>query len=81
MQKVIISADSAADFNPGQAEQYGIRIIPLHILHEGREYLDGRDIFARDLFKAFDERRVLPSTSAVTPAEYTEFFRSFTDAG
>ena len=41
MSKIIISTDSPADVPPEICEKYDIRVIPLHILLDGKCYEDG----------------------------------------
>ena len=50
MKKVIISVDSAADLPRDVAEKYGIEIMPMHIVLNGKERNDGVDTGAAELF-------------------------------
>lgn len=81
MKPVIISADSPIDFTAQQAQRFGIKVIPMHISLDGSEYLDGADITTPELFAAYREKKILPKTSAVAIAEYTEFFAGFLKDG
>ena len=81
MKKTVITADSPIDLSAEQASQYGIKIIPLHVILDSQDYLDGVDITPDDIYRAYNEKKILPSTSAISVAEYETFFRSFTDAG
>ena len=49
MSKIIISTDSPADVPPEIREKYDIRVIPLHILLDGKCYEDGVNITTADL--------------------------------
>ena len=75
MSKIIITADSTADISPDIAEKYNIRIVPLHVLYDSEDYLDGVDITPQDILDRYSERKQLPSTAAVTPEGYRLFFR------
>lgn len=74
MKKTVITADSPIDLSSEQAERYGIKISPLHIILDSEDYLDGVDITPDDIYKAYNEKKILPSTSAISVAEYTDFF-------
>ncbi|MBR3588844.1 MAG: DegV family protein [Clostridia bacterium] len=81
MNKTVITADSPIDLSFEQASSYGIEIIPLHVILDSQDYLDGVDITPDDIYKAYNEKKILPSTSAISVAEYETFFRKFTDEG
>ena len=81
MNKIIISTDSPADMPPEIRERYGIRVIPLHILMGERCYEDGVNVTPPDLFAYYKETGKLPTTSAVSIAEYIDFFEELTADG
>ena len=65
-----ICSDSTCDLSEELVREYGITIIPLHIVLDDKEYKDGVDITQEEIFKWADEHKTTPKTSAV----------SFTDA-
>ena len=79
MVKTVITADSPIDLSAEQAERYGIEVIPLHVILDSQDYLDGINITPDDIYKAFDEKNILPSTSAISVAEYMDFFKKFAE--
>ncbi len=81
MNKTVITADSPIDLDREQASFYGIKIIPLHVILDSQDYLDGVNITPDDIYKVYNEKKILPSTSAISVAEYETFFRKFTDEG
>ena len=81
MKKVIITADSTADIPADIAEQYNIRISPLHVLYDEEDFTDGVNITPEYIIKRYDEKDQLPSTAAVTPEEYREFFENILNEG
>ncbi len=81
MKKTVITADSPIDLSAEQASRYGIKIIPLHVILDSKDYLDGVDITPDDIYRAYNEKKILPSTSAISVAEYEAFFKNFTDEG
>ncbi len=77
MVKTVITADSPIDLSAEQAKRYGIEVIPLHVILDAQDYLDGVNITPDDIYNAFDEKNILPSTSAISVAEYEDFFKKF----
>lgn len=78
---VVITTDSASDITPEIAEKYSIGVAPLHVFLDGKDYLDGQNITMHDIFDTYKEKNILPTTSAVAIAEYTDFFKKYTDRG
>lgn len=81
MNKTIITADSPIDLSADQATRFGIEIIPLHVILDSVDYLDGVDITPDDIYNTYNEKQILPSTSAISVAEYESFFKKFVDDG
>lgn len=77
---VRITTDSTSDLGPLFAER-GIEIMPLIVSLDGKEYLDGVDITPADIFRVYNEKKVLPKTAARSVEQFKEFFKQFTDAG
>ena len=71
----MITTDSTADISPEIAEKYNIRTAPLHVLYDEEDFTDGVDITPEYILKRYEERKQLPSTSAVTPEGYRLFFK------
>lgn len=78
MKEVVISVDSAADIPKNIAEEYGIEIMPMHVIVNEHERNDGVDINAAELFDYAEKTGIIPQTSAVSPGEYTDYFEKFT---
>ena len=79
--KVIISADSTCDLGTKLTEQYGIHIMPLHVVMDGVTYEDGVTMTTPDIYRIYDEKKILPKTAAVNAAEYADWFGAFIDQG
>jgi DegV family protein with EDD domain len=79
---VAVVTDSTAYFPAGLAERRGIRQVPLHVLVDGRHWLDGVQLGPAELVEAL-ARRASVSTSRPTPGEfeaaYTEAIRAGAD--
>ncbi|HPE16061.1 MAG TPA: DegV family protein [Oscillospiraceae bacterium] len=78
---VMITADTTCDMSPELLERFRVATIPLTIVEGERQFKDGKDITADDIFEIYRARGVLPTTAAVTPAEYLAFFGSFVERG
>lgn len=60
-----IAADSTCDLSKELIEKYSISIVPLHIVLEDKEYLDGLDITPDEIYEWSDKNNTTPKTSAV----------------
>ncbi|MBR3599115.1 MAG: DegV family protein [Lachnospiraceae bacterium] len=69
---VKIMADSTCDLSYGMVQDYGITIVPLHIVLGEKEYLDGVDITPDKIYRWSDEHNDTPKTSAVGLREAIE---------
>lgn len=78
---VIITADSPADLSGDLTARFNVKVMPLHIILDGKSYRDGIDITSENLFDYYDKNKVLPSTAAVSSAEYLDFFDKLTNGG
>ena len=81
MARTIISTDSPADVPTEIRERYDIRVIPLHIILDDDCFEDGVNIQPDDLYAFYKKTGRLPKTSAVSVAEYTDFFKELTQDG
>ena len=81
MARTIISTDSPADVPAEIRERYDIRVIPLHIILDDDCFEDGVNIQPDDLYAFCKKSGRLPKTSAVSVAEYTDFFKELTQDG
>lgn len=70
-KKIALLTDSCADIDPKLAEENHIYIVPLRILCEDGEYLDGVDIRNADIYERLRAGE-LPKTSLPSPEEFTE---------
>lgn len=78
---VRIICDSASDITQEQAKEWGITVLPLKILWDGEEYLDGVNMKNREFFEKLIETDELPTTSQLSPYDYEKAFQEVVDAG
>ena len=74
MNKVAVITESSSCVPREVAEQYGIRILPLHLIFEDRAYLDGVDITPQQFYRLLRKAKKLPTSSSPSPGEYFEAF-------
>lgn len=73
---ITLMVDSGSDFEPHLVDylNYPIRVIPLHLFIEGKEYLDGVDITKTGFYEEMEKANELPKTSQPTPHNFYEIF-------
>ncbi|MCF0123272.1 MAG: DegV family protein [Ruminiclostridium sp.] len=78
---VYITADSTCDLSPELLERFHIKVIPLHVLLGEESYLDGVDFIPDMIFERYRANKTLPTTAAVSPQEFQEFFKPLVESG
>lgn len=69
-----ISCDTTADLSDELYEKYNIARLPIYISLAGKEYRDGVDMTADELFDLVDETGEMPTTSAQNMHDFSEHF-------
>lgn len=72
-----IIADSCCDLSPELIKKFDIEIIPLNVLVNGQNYLDGLELSPEQLFEAVKDSGELPKTSAPSVAAFTQVFEKY----
>ena len=78
---VIICTDSCVDINKEQLERYNIQVIPLCVVLNNKEYLDGVNIAPKDIFEYVEKTKQLPKTSARSVEDFKDFFSQLLENG
>ena len=81
MNKAVIVSDSTIDLTKEDYEKNNIRIVPLIVRLGEKQFKDGVDISALDIFNHFNETKELPATAAVSSEELYEVFKEEIDKG
>lgn len=81
MSKLIITSDSTCDLSKEILEQYDIKIVPLYINVDGKEFKDGVDITTSEMYKLVEETNTIPKTAATSVGDFIEFFKPFYEEG
>lgn len=74
-----IICDSMSDVPKEIIEKYGVEIIPLTVIFNGVEYMDGIDITHSQFYKMLRESESIPKTSQATYAQFKEVFEKYKD--
>jgi len=75
----VVVTGSAAQVLPEIANQLGIVVLPLTIIVEGKEYLDGIDIFPGELYQKMRTQKIEVKTAAPNVGQYYECFKRIID--
>lgn len=76
--KIMCTSTGCIEYAPKRYSEMGIDIIRVHVLFEGKEYLEGRDLDPVEFYKRLEEiedpKNNLPKTAIPTPLEIQEHF-------
>ncbi|MGE7545868.1 DegV family protein [Sporosarcina newyorkensis] len=74
MRRFILSTESGADLPESLAKRHNVQVIPMHVIMDGQDYLDGH-LPVKEIYEFYDRTKKIPSTSATNVHEYQEFFK------
>jgi len=74
MSKVAVMTDTIASVPHEIAKEYGIKVIPFHVVMDGKSYLETK-IDMDQLYARLKERENLPTTSAPSPGEFLKAYQ------
>lgn len=80
MPTVAVVTDSTACLTDELREQSGVRVVPIHVLVDGRTYLDGVDITSDEVAAALS-RLASVSTSKPSPHQFLDAYAAAAEAG
>ncbi len=73
MRRIILSTESGSDLPRDLAEKHAVQVVPMHIIMDGTDYLDG-SLPIKDIYDYYERTKKIPSTAATNAHEYHEFF-------
>lgn len=73
MNRIILTTESGADIPKDIAEKHNIHVVPMHIIMDGKDYVDG-ELPVEDIFDYHTRTKEIPSTTATNPHEYHDLF-------
>lgn len=81
MGKIILSADSTCDLGRQLKDMHKVQYLYNRIQLDGSLYIDTQEITPEDVYQAWRQKGILPTTSAITPADYQQHFQPWIDQG
>ncbi len=81
IKPVMITCDSGCDLLPESRLNNSIPVSHLYIRLGDTECIDGISITPDEIYRYYEETGRTPQTSAIPAAEYSDFFRFYTDRG
>ena len=81
MSDIAIVTDSTSDIPRDLAERYGIRVVPLTVVHEGVVYRDGIDLTPEQFYPMLEKAKQLPTTSQPSPSRFMDVFGPLLESG
>lgn len=76
-----VICDSTCDLSEELLNKYQIKVVPLHIVLDGKEYRDGFEIKPDEIYKWSEEHNQTPKTSAVSIEDTIEVMKEILDSG
>lgn len=73
MRRLILSTESGADLPEELADQYNVQVVPMHVIMDGQDHLDG-SLPVTDIYDYYERTKKIPSTTSTNSHEYLEFF-------
>lgn len=73
-KRVAVVTDSTADLAPELVDERGITVVPLTVILDGRDYLDGVDITAGEFYARLAASEGGASTSQPSPGRFAEVY-------
>ncbi|MEH7177533.1 DegV family protein [Neobacillus vireti] len=73
MRRIILTTESGADLPVELAEKHNIQVVPMHVIMDGQDYLDG-SLPVTDIYDYYERTKKIPSTTSTNSHEYLEFF-------
>ena len=81
VEKIALITDSTCDIPVEWIEQYDVTVVPLNIVWDGIEYLDGVDMKAEAFYERLDKETNHPTTSQPTPKSFLEAYQDAINKG
>ncbi len=79
MTEVAIVTDSTVCLPRELIKRYGIEVVPMELIHEGKVYKDGVDIAPTRFYQLLAQSEKLPTTSAPSVGTYFEALKNVTE--
>ncbi len=74
MRRIILTTESGADLPQEVADRYTVQVVPMHVIMDGKDYLDG-SLPVENIYDFYEQTKKIPSTTATNVHEYEQFFK------
>ena len=74
MKKYVLITESGSDMPVELVNQYGIKVVPMHVQFAGKSYADG-EIPAEFMLECCEKNNIMPTTSASTPFDFEKTYK------
>lgn len=78
---ITIITDSASDISQEEAESLHIRVLPITIIFDGKDYLDSVTISQDEFYQRLTVDKEFPKTAQINPACFQKAFQEEVDKG
>ena len=75
--KVAFLTDSCSDIPQELTDKYGIDVIGFHIMLDGKEYLERKDITNNQFYEMMRQSKSVPTTAAITQLEWVDIYAKY----
>ena len=79
MNKIKIMTDTASDISLETAEKYGIHLIPLNLMLDGKAVKDKYEISNKEFYEYLESSDEIPKTAQISVGEHIDEFKKFSD--
>ncbi|MGL5749705.1 MAG: DegV family protein, partial [Paraclostridium sp.] len=81
MSNIKLVCDSLSDIPKDLINKYDIEVIPLTVIFDGKEYVDGIDLTKDEFYKMLRSSDSMPKTSQCTYIQFKEVFERYLNEG
>jgi DegV family protein with EDD domain len=74
MARIAVVTDSVACVPPQLVAEYGIEVVPFHVIWDGRAYKDGVDLTPAEFYRLFGHNKDYPTTSQPSLADFVRTY-------
>ncbi len=74
MSRIAVVTDSSANLPEELVKEYGIEVVPIRLLWNGKDYRDGIDITSQELYRRLRIGNSLPKTAAPSVGDFLQAY-------
>ncbi len=81
MNNIKLICDSLSDIPKELIDKYNIHVVPLTVIFDGKEYIDGIDLSKQEFYKMLRNSEDMPKTSQCTYIQFRDAFKKYLNKG